>query len=151
VKKKKPAKKESNSPTSNFNTTANNTTATQDNSETASNVLTGITDQSAQNLLNAINCNGANGVPNGNGPVLGQVTTSPNNENVQYYFAMPGAQNQIPTDQNQLPAQQIQGLPNNISLQNLQNLQGLQGLQGAQIVLNSNGQPTIFVGNREGC
>lgn len=152
---KKSTKKESHSPTSNFNTTANNTTATANSNDPAvSNVLTGITDQNAQNLLNAINCNGAQ---NGNNAqVLGQVgQTNPTNENVQYYFAMPGTggqNNQLSTDQNQIPnTQQIQGLPNNISLQNLQSLQGLQGLQGAQIVLNSNGQPTLFVGNRDGC
>lgn len=129
---KKPAnKKETSSPTSGFNTPVNNS-----NSNTVSNVLNGITDQSAQSLLNVINSNGMNGVQTMNGSVMGQVGSCPTNENVQYYFTMPGDQN--------LGAHQGQAL-------NLQGLQGIQGLQGAQIVINSNGQPTIFVGNRDGC
>lgn len=134
---KKPAKKEPNSPTSSYTTPVNNMN---------SNVLDGIPDQSVQTLLNSINCNGVNDT---NGNVLAQQSAnSPTeNNNVQYYFAMPGG-----TDQNIQTGQNVQGLTNNITLQGLQGLQGiqgLQGLQGAQIVLNSNGQPTIFVGNRD--
>lgn len=99
-----------------------------------------------------------NGLMNGNGAASG-VTTSPQAQSngnagggVQYYFALPsnGLQNGgaggIPINLSGL--QTIQGLPGNI--QGLQTIQGLQGLQGAQIILNSNGQPTIFsVGNRD--
>ncbi len=119
--------KEAVSPTSGFDATLNNT-----NQNTVSNVLNGITDQSAQSLLNVINSNSLNGVQSMNGAVMGH-STCPTNENVQYYFTMPGDQNLI--------GSQGQSL----------NLQGIQGLQGAQIVINSNGQPTIFVGSRDGC
>lgn len=140
---KKPAtKKESNSPNASYqaNQTATNTTVN-------SNVLSGITDQSAQNLLNVLNCNTVN--TSQNGVALSQVPTNPTNENVQYYFSMPDQSTATST-----PSQQIQGLPSNINLSNLQglqNLQGINGLQNAQIVLNANGQPTIFVGNRDDC
>lgn len=144
---KKPAastKKETNSPTSGFTTTTANPTNTA-NSAVPS-VLNGITDQSAQSFLNAINSNGVNGVQstnNGSSVLGGQAAAGscPSNENVQYYFTMPGDQNNFMGQQGQ------QGL----NLQNLQGLQGIQGMQGAQIVIGSNGQPTLFVGNREGC
>jgi hypothetical protein len=60
----------------------------------------------------------------------------------------------MPGQDNTISSQQIQGLPANINLSNLQglqNLQGISGLQNAQIVLNANGQPTIFVGTRDDC
>lgn len=141
--KKPSTKKESTSPNASY--VANQTTT---NTPVNNNVLTGITDQSAQNLLNVLNCNTIN--TSQNGVVFNQVPqTNPTNENVQYYFTMPD-QSTVTT----VGQQQIQGLPNNINLSNLQglqNLQGINGLQNAQIVLNANGQPTIFVGNRDDC
>jgi len=79
-------------------------------------------------FLSAINGSPANGnaliaAPNGQG------------SNVQYYFALPsnGLQNGAGLPLQLQGIQTIQGIPNNI-----------QGLQGAQIILNSNGQPTLF-------
>jgi histone H3/H4 len=79
-------------------------------------------------FLGAINGSTANGnaiiaAPNGQG------------SNVQYYFALPsnGLQNGASLPLQLQGIQTIQGIPNNI-----------QALQGAQIILNSNGQPTLF-------
>jgi len=148
--KKPTTKKESHSPTGQQSSTTNQTQSNQ-------NVMNVInhTDQSTASLLNALNNNGT--VSNtiltsgANGNIVN--TGSPGN-NVQYYFALPnGLQNgnSLPLQlQNLSGIQNIQGLPNNLqNIQTIQGLQGLQGLQGAQIILNSNGQPTIFVGNRD--
>lgn len=136
----KPSKKESNSPKS-----GNNNNTTLDQASTLNMPLNAIDPQTA-NLINVIN--GQNG---GGNTVL---ATSNGNQsggnNVQYYFALPANSNG--QSQNGLPLQlqglqTIQGIQN---IQTIQGLQGLQGLQGAQIILNSNGQPTIFsVGNRD--
>ena len=121
------------------------------------NALINTTDQSTA-LLNVLNGNATTvgntilTTPGTNGNIVN--TGSPGN-NVQYYFALPtnGLQNgnSLPLQlQNLSGIQNIQGLPNNLqTIQGLQGLQGIQGLQGAQIILNSNGQPTIFVGNRD--
>jgi len=152
---KKPAstKKESHSP--NTSTTASASSLSNNTQNVnAMNTIINNTDQSA-NLLNVLNGNGQSvgstllTTPNNNGQLLN--TGSPGNGNVQYYFALPsnGLQNGLQL-QNLSGIQNLQGLPNNIqTIQGLQGLQSIQGLQGAQIILNSNGQPTIFVGNRD--
>lgn len=145
---KKPTKKESNSPNSCSQSAAANTQNAQ--GLNMMNAIINTNDQSA--LLNVLNGNGASvgntilATPGTNGNI---VNAGSPGSNVQYYFALPtnGMQNgnSLPLQlQNLSGIQNIQGLPNN-----LQTIQGLQGLQGAQIILNSNGQPTIFVGNRE--
>lgn len=142
----KPSKKEANSPTPAANTSSVNLQNTQ--------VLNSL-DQQTASLLNAINGgNTANTV----------ISNQQAGGNVQYYFALPtgnGGQNGAGSSGG-LPLQlqglqNIQGLQGNLQgiqtiqgLQGLQGLQGIQGLQGAQIILNQNGQPTIFsVGNRD--
>ena len=98
-----------------------------------------ISDQ--QSLLNVLNSNAV--MANGGVMSSGDANSPNGNNNVQYYFAMPANGVQNGQLQNISGIQGIQGLSNNIPLQSLQ------GLQGAQIILNSNGQPTIFVGNRD--
>ncbi len=156
--KKPSGKKESHSP--NTSTTGSQSLSNSQNMNVL-NAIVNNTDQSTANLLNALNNNASTvgstllTTPNNNGNLVG--TGSPGN-NVQYYFALPsnGLQNgnSLPLQlQNLSGIQNIQGLPNNLqniqTIQGLQGLQGIQGLQGAQIILNSNGQPTIFVGNRD--
>lgn len=137
---------------------------TQQQQQASFSPTTGASQSSMQNasVMSAIDqANLFNGLINGNG-AASAVTTSPTAQSngnagagVQYYFALPsnGLQNGgaggIPINLSGL--QTIQGLPGNIQgLQTIQGLQSLQGLQGAQIILNSNGQPTIFsVGNRD--
>jgi hypothetical protein len=113
-------------------------------------LINGLTDQ--QSLLNALNCSGSNAVitnPTNTVLAAGGANSPNGNNNVQYYFAMPGngVQNGSPLQLQNISG--IQGLSHNIPIQGLQGLQGLPNLQGAQIVINSNGQPTIFVGNRD--
>ena len=130
-----------------------NTSTVDQQQSTSINLPLNTIDQ--QTLINALN----NGAGLGGQTVI--ATTGQGQSmgggggNVQYYFALPanglqngsgggGGGNGIPL--------QIQGLQNIQGIQNIQTiqgLQGLQGLQGAQIILNSNGQPTIYVGNRD--
>jgi hypothetical protein len=111
-------------------------------------------DQQTTNILNSLNSMG-------NGQAI-QIGGNQAGQNVQYYFAMPanGMQNGTVINNNGVPMQ-LQGLPiqglqsiqalqNIQTIQGLQGIQGIQGLQGAQILLSSNGQPTMFsVGNRD--
>ena len=138
----KPSKKESHSPKNN-NT---NTNSVSDQTSTINLPLNSI-DQQTVNLLNVINGSGNSGTAVIQNPPTGQTISSGNNNNVQYYFAMPANGIQNGTNGIQLQGlQNIQGIQN---IQTIQGLQGLQGLQGAQIIVNSNGQPTLYMGNRD--
>lgn len=134
------SKKEANSSSPNSQNSGSNANSMMNANQS---VMNAIVDPTA-NLLNVLN-----GTSGGGGG--GQMSNQSNGNNVQYYFALPQNGGSLPLQlQNLQGIQTIQGLPNNI--QTIQGLQGLQNLQGAQIILNSNGQPTIFSvggGNRD--